>query len=958
VDGNHVEDDNDFESWTLATWNRRLVRGYLLKPTENGLYPPLEAIQTSRTLFARAVDITTRARDADLALPAFCEQLRKHAQGRELDRDALRLVAGWSPLSDVAPPFWSHLVFTCYVAATSELTEADFRKRSKELLEDSHTQTFSVLSNLWEAVRDWSQHQSIKTGTCRVLKLTDGPFRRIGYSLRLAFPSRMDNQVLTEILEDEQLLRSEPPVERVIKLLDRLRKSFTPPFRDAFDSFRAAYASGAPATSHDRFWSAVREAAYFGEASVPIEAEWTALLCEDPGPRFSLEIASPQRLNKLPWTTEDAEYTELGLYSVGFRGQGEGGRNAAVEQILEAGSGPTPAGGLLRAAEAGVLVFQYADVGISIFRSRFPTEGPVSLLAKGRIVSELAIRFRRRPHESIHPGWFVVSGLTTKDLSDHRNVFPKTLRESTFEQIAPPKVISIREGIWATTGSSVYLGLPELLPTIHLEGASSVIMLSGHGPSIPLDPGEAPGDWQLPSGAYEGAITLEGYKDGTKIAARRIEFSTTYFGDLNCMTPVSRSDWWQESPSGYFVDASETQPARTSGASFNADSYKLSFKPHPSDVVSVKRHRQLIALMIAFASLLSHKRGISITEAVQWFTRILELPTYQAWQAMRSWQESSRLERLWARRWRGSRLFGIDSHLVIFRGCDHAQAVTLGLFYPVLLDRMLARCSEMGIAVTAFHCASPYVPPLYRLEGGDAKALEDVALTLGISFRYLPPPSAADLALPPRLIKGGEIDAPLSGSDAEIEKIAEWRSDGQSFRLAKYSWTYMLDRYVIHAESKTLQFYSRSTALVAAHRLGALTIFTEEYDGQLTMNRFDSYLPIGAALYGYLFPSTRPLTEAYSDYFYDFGTASLRATILASILPYPTNSRQAHALAVWIALLARSAPSWTRGNLRLIPNSAELHASHPALAHELERTGLPVFLIPWIITLLRVSGDK
>ena len=125
---------NVCSEWSLHEWNARLVSGILLTPDANGLYEPLYSINFGPLSLYRYVGLEPSASEA--GFKTFENRLRSHvlAGGYDFDSDAYRLRRTWKTTLDAIPPFWSHLVYSCYVAATTESTDEDFRRRLMKLL--------------------------------------------------------------------------------------------------------------------------------------------------------------------------------------------------------------------------------------------------------------------------------------------------------------------------------------------------------------------------------------------------------------------------------------------------------------------------------------------------------------------------------------------------------------------------------------------------------------------------------------------------------------------------------------------------------------------------------------------------------------------------------------------------------------------------------------------------------
>src|SRR5262249_43725265 len=87
-----------------------------------------------------------------------------------------------------------------------------------------------------------------------------GWMRLIGYSLRLAFPSRPDRLRLVGLIQQAAWV-GQPTIAEAIQLISRELYRFSPGFQETFWSARTAFAAGTNAPELEALWSAVLEAA-------------------------------------------------------------------------------------------------------------------------------------------------------------------------------------------------------------------------------------------------------------------------------------------------------------------------------------------------------------------------------------------------------------------------------------------------------------------------------------------------------------------------------------------------------------------------------------------------------------------------------------------------------------------------------------------------------------------------
>src|ERR1700740_1320340 len=161
-------------SWSLQEWNSRLVAAILRQPTPEGTFDPLTRLTVSRALLARATGLETTP---DIAFDAFHRYISEHlkASRHALDTDAEHASrsARWTPSSPLDPPYWEHLVFTCYVANLPGIEAGDYRIRLCELVPGTNRQTLHRLPRLWRKLAEWTAIQSSRHGNCRELVLPE-----------------------------------------------------------------------------------------------------------------------------------------------------------------------------------------------------------------------------------------------------------------------------------------------------------------------------------------------------------------------------------------------------------------------------------------------------------------------------------------------------------------------------------------------------------------------------------------------------------------------------------------------------------------------------------------------------------------------------------------------------------------------------------------------------------------
>jgi len=205
---------------------------------------------------------------ADEVRKAFIEMLRSSLGGSSLGWDAEHRARSWSAKGESVPPFLCHLLFTCMVA--NDLAEevqhtGNFRTRLALLLREGTNHGLERLRPLWELFAEWLELHQKEAPGFRTLVLPHipnfGHLSIIGYSLRLSFPSRHDQLILSSVMTEMQLLGREPSVTDVLSIVTDHSTKFSAQFRQMFEEFvDAAKTLPRSVVFNTTFWLAVRHA--------------------------------------------------------------------------------------------------------------------------------------------------------------------------------------------------------------------------------------------------------------------------------------------------------------------------------------------------------------------------------------------------------------------------------------------------------------------------------------------------------------------------------------------------------------------------------------------------------------------------------------------------------------------------------------------------------------------------
>jgi hypothetical protein len=395
------------------------------------------------------------------------------------------------------PGWFQYLVLTCMIASTSpDVSQSDnFRERLKEELGISTTlMNLTGIPTLWEALRSWCESKRAYGDPYRAIILPDpGHMTQIGYSVRIAFPSRRDLDRMERLFGPSSGSDVASPAAMVKVVRDRL---FGPPWSDgfkaAFSDFEDRFSRGQRLLADHPFWHAITRLGRTAvdekdipnthiDLSTDIEGETIFILSsDDPDVIAEFEIG-PIDLRHRKRLTREIEIEEL--VSLLFRSP------------IKGSLGP-----LTRCEAEGAIPFE--EVNWGVWRaSRLPESTKVRLLLRPDIA-------RRHPNiagRACH--WFLSDQIVLDVALD--------ILKSIRARVAGSDVFrtTLVDGI--KVGAN-YLGLPGFLPRISATSECSIDITPSFDASGALSVGERDGSrFQLVSdaplrGAWTASVTERG----------------------------------------------------------------------------------------------------------------------------------------------------------------------------------------------------------------------------------------------------------------------------------------------------------------------------------------------------------------------------------------------------------------------------------------------------------------
>jgi hypothetical protein len=251
----------------LIDWERKLTE-YFLAVEADGNASDIRSFEVTSETLALAAGVEEG--EADLASSSFREAL---VQDPGLF-DALKH-GYFGASTDDYSGYFAYLCLTLLVDTLSEqdyATEGEFRARLGMWLGIDHGfQQLSGVAKMWRRLEMWLRTRALSGAPFKQLVLPKIPstWTHIGYTRRLAFPSRADVRFFERFSQSNAEALRDPL--KVIHLFAPLTLELrcSSALRDAFDDFRNAYLRRERALADHRFWRLVQKASAGHSAKRP-----------------------------------------------------------------------------------------------------------------------------------------------------------------------------------------------------------------------------------------------------------------------------------------------------------------------------------------------------------------------------------------------------------------------------------------------------------------------------------------------------------------------------------------------------------------------------------------------------------------------------------------------------------------------------------------------------------------
>jgi hypothetical protein len=848
----------DYQKWGLDDWNNALYLHFFA----SALNEPAAPVVTLNLTAEHLREVAGCGCNGPTARTAFIDAIKRALGNRSLAADAWHRSTRWNSGLDTIPPFLSHLLLTCMVA--NDLSEelqwtADLRVRLSHILGTQTQPLPRRLRSLWEEFAAWSVRQNIAGSGCRQLRLPHIPdagyHSIIGYSIRLAVPSRRDQTTLATLLRRDGLDGKEPEINAVLSLINANIGRFSGDFQGVFEDFVASFKSKRFALlAQTAFWTAVRAVALAGlqktaagrsGVRVRLELEdddgsfWLTLTSDGElhtGYARSLALPTPRQSPHRFLLTDPSGGTLTDVLFCSTMTDKE------TENALAA---------IRSAITEGLLLFEEADDYVFVLSSTFPSIGRLRALVSDRLRTSFKLALNSTDtlpevRKSGFPGWSEWRGLTAEGLraADIAR-FPSLQAVRVLRLTIPPPEIKLRGGV--RHGSS-FIAMSGILPVVEVPDAEqvSIELAAGEWQPLVADSEERETwhfDSQLPSVRLLGSHRIVAFASAVPIAERTVSFVETALGH-DYKLPSEPERWLVESTGADTMPlaaaASSVEPIAVGPTSlrethaFAADS-ESRLNPSSSEP------EPLVPLITLLCSRFSAQRGVSEGELVEIMTGELGIKPAKVWPVFRGWLEGGMLDVLTDARWRARIYFGRVPQLVVYRRQGRYEAVLTGLVPPYLLERFDALASALRMTNLPRRSVSQFVPSLPRCRSNRLALLGELARELNL-------PEIVQVRAPEELLLDIKTTAATLASNAQDSwpffRKWDWsrrsfsdRPSSESVSGISLDWCRRddgPDRYKVYKDGSLLWWTrSRTWAVLAALTLADLPVFTVDSGGTM-----------------------------------------------------------------------------------------------------------------------------
>lgn len=971
-----IPPESDLDDWNLA-----LYRHFFAAPS-NVSAPPLVR------LYVTAEDLsiaTGRNNTPEQSRSAFIESLKQTFGSRSLALDASRRAKLWNPERPaVPPPFLSHLLFTCMIA--NDLAEelrwtGDFRNRLSHALGTGSQTLLERLPPLWKELAAWSLRQNLSGAGCKELRLPQVPdsgyHSIIGYSIRLAIPSRRDQSALAALLRQHELDGIEPDLNSVLPVVAANISRFSGDFEGVFREFVADLKTlPSSLLFQTAFWTAVRDVALAGQLKSSFQrSNFNARLeLEDDDGRFWLALCSDKETQSPGISAIAVPSTRQSSFL--FILQDSHGESL-VDQAFSSTREPVSNEllGPIRAAIAGgILLFEETDDYVYVQTNTFPSSQQVRALVANRLNADFEAAMGASGLQTIitrssFEGWSEWRGLTAPGLRNAKfSAFPSLLGVPALRATLRPPEIKILGGIRFGTG---FVALLPALPHIQIADAENVSIELKAGEWVPLQALEGTADcWCLPPPLsikqLLGSHRIVAFARSIPIAEQQLSFIENALVTAY-KQPKDPFRWLIESTaidaiplsenltrvSIFEVKRSQSEPENlNSGSPFVEKTIPLTESTTP-----------LLELVTILCCRFSSQCGISEGDLLSIFTSTLSIKVWEVWPILRGWVEAGMLDALSDARWRARVYFARMPRFVLHRRGGFYEAILTGLIPPHLRMRLEGLAAAAGVTVVQRPSTSQAIPSLSVFQSNGVTPVRRISEEL----RLLPP---IEVRLTPTSVPSVQslIQQHASTIQNSWPTYRQWDwkrrtftedTSAHSMSGISLQWCRRVDgpdRYKLYKDNMLIWWTrSRTWAVLSAFTLAGVPIFDRRSESLIETWGDSLYLPLPVArLVSWIGPATPgpvKTEDGRTTYRYSFPDDRLLDLVIGMLWPGPVKARMSSKVSKGIisAVSAASGP--------LIPLPMALRRSMAEFEWDTPMPALvPVSALPRLYALFRANA--
>ncbi|MEZ4863838.1 MAG: hypothetical protein R3C14_21120 [Caldilineaceae bacterium] len=952
---------SDWRSWSRANWNEAIFKHYFLDSDGEDL--PVYRIPVTPNELVKIV------RETDIAVEevqeAFLKTVRTPTHidyNHRLANYNFDLKIGWQ--GHRIPPFFIDLAFSCFVASPPNedvKKEGDFRRRLALLMEHDPGVSYPLaeLADLWRAFSQWLDVMRNKGKPYRRLELPHpGREVRIGFSLKLTFPSRRDHDTLVGLFANEGFA-NDPPIPNILSILGKNKFRFSENFWEAYDDFRRAFVGKDRELEKYPFWGAVRDAvaSIQNQQVNAAEDQHSLKFVYEPDGFVLLLSTLPKTFPDcaLEFVNADTPYGEFS--NVLCKGdESVSGFLVATKQLLSGAYREKMNGigwsAIDIAIRQGVLFFAKTDV-LSwelIFVRR--DEGELNGLVRNSLIQQFLTAFpldkRPETRESKYSNWTEIEQFPACWLMSMQYTERSPL--SQIRCLQPTVTGTSLRLIGGCPVNDGFLGIPHLLPLVRSSSSDTVEVIpedsNSKAQSISLHRSDSnSSDFYFPCEIKQPLSGL--YRIACRQSGRVLAQKTTNFYQeihVNEYRQPAEPKAWKVEACGPDVMSYQNTSDHTTESEDNDEDVVMVAKPakapnkyNASSSRLIDHEYQDLGLTVVeysvwdesnfieasrfmeiCGSLATKRRGIAESDLIEIMSQCLNLSQYRRkWDVLRAWTEGGYFERLDHLRWRRTEYYARTPRFSLQVLEDgRIRGTLLGLATSAYRNRADVELSKKGCTKAQMKSLSKWVMPPPAWISQEEIPFTDVSNYLGLELPIwadpivptLWPMSAviAERNIPPRFYERsgywdwdhGWFSRNEIPNQVGVEILRFHRPDRPSY-------------YQITVDGESIWWsISRNWSLLFAHVLTGHPVFALTDSNQVVrVSKGQIYLPLPVGRYLAKTGTTSPgpSEDAY-EYSYTFRSSEERTNLLAVIFgSHKSNNAELQRWAQWMLALSKRA---------------------------------------------------